>query len=301
MDVHWPLLGNQPFRELAKRRGYWPRGIDRPVSEWPQIAKNRLETYAKISDPNWVANERNLLRALEDYRLAYAGQIARADKEIGKILDTLREYRLWESTLIIIMSDHGDEFLEHGDFIHTGQLYEEIIRGVWVMHNPTLFPRPRKINYRVSLVDFVPTLLDLLDLPMDGLDFDGNSRLPLLEEPNSKEDGTVHGLLDQRAYVIDGDYKLIVNNDFGQQDHGAAQNPPAGPLELYNLSQDPGELNNLATKLPGVVNDLYSKLEHAFLKKGIQLWADSERAKKLRTQGISEETKERLKALGYVH
>lgn len=52
--------------------------------------------------------------------------------------------------------------MEHGDWTHTGQLYEEIVRGVWIMHNPKLFPDSQILDHRVSHVDLVPTLLHLL-------------------------------------------------------------------------------------------------------------------------------------------
>ncbi len=103
------------------------------------------------------------------------------------------------------------------------------------------------------------------------------------------------GVLDQRAYAIDGKYKLIVNNDFGKKDHGAARTPPAVPQELYNLKDDPREQENLAPRLPEVTDRLLIKLKRVFLEKGIRFWTED-----APSQEITEKTKERLKALGYI-
>ena len=173
--------------------------------------------------------------------------------------------------------------MEHGDWTHTGQLYEELVRGIWIMHSPRLFRNPVAVDIPVSHLDVLPTLFELLQVQEESSSFDGVSQMSLLtQEPTDGEDRFVFGLLQQRAYVFDGEYKLIFNNNSGKK-------------ELYNLKNDPEEQYNLSREFPEIVERLRVKLTHAFQKKGIQLWSTS-----YQSGQISNQTLERLKSLGYV-
>lgn len=76
------------------------------------------------------------------------------------------------------------------------------------------------VEKRVSMIDLLPTLLDLLYLEGNDLSFDGESQAPLLKKNLGEKGGLVFGLMDRRAYIVDEDYKLIVNRDFGKKDRG---------------------------------------------------------------------------------
>jgi len=309
--LHAPLVDYAEFREEAKsKRVQTPH---RPVSEWTQYAKDHMTKFDSMAlsnwkpDAGWDANKEGLLKVRDEYTLAYDAELLRVDKQIGIIMDGLRQYGLWDNTLIIILNDHGDEFMEHGDWSHTGQLYEEIVRGVWIMRNPKLLPTPGTIDTPVSHVDVMPTLLELLRFREDSRSFDGVSQLPLLKRMPNREDGFVFGVLDQRAYVTDGEYKLIINNDFGKDfgkgGIGPARHPPIAPKELYNLKNDPGEQHNLAKHFPLIVDRLHAKIKRAFMKKGIEFWSttpDQSEEVSNQSEEISKETLDRLKSLGYM-
>ena len=294
MDLHYPLRDFDKFLDEARSRGLKSGPEASPISEWTQEAVNILSGFGKRHIPGWKPGEEGLGKALSKYILAYEAELFRVDKQIGVLMENLRKHNLWDNTLVIIINDHGEEFAEHTYWDHRGQLYELIINGLWVMHCPKLFPKPVMVEKRVSLIDLFPTLLDLLHIEGNNLSLDGTSQAPLLKKNRGEKSGFVFGLMDRRAYIVDEDYKLIVNRDFGEKDRGAHPDPPLAPIELFNLSQDPEELHNLVDELPNMVDKLLIRLKQAFLEKGIRLWEGSQ------SNEVSEKTRERLRSLGYL-
>lgn len=294
MDMHHPLHDYEPYLEEARSNGNRSVPAAPPVSEWTEEAIDMLTEFGTRNIPDWQPGEEGLRRARQEYILAYEAELLRIDRQMGILMDTLRQYDLEEKTLVILVNDHGEEFAEHRYWDHRGQLYEAIVRGVWMMHNPNLFPKPAVVEDRVSLVDLLPTLLDLFGLKSGDTPFDGKSRISLLKKGDEGKDGFVFGVLDRRAYVIDGDYKLMVNGDFGKKNRGAHPDPPSAPIELYNLESDPEELHNLAEESPEIADRLLIKLKRVFLEKGIRFWEGDA------SEEISKETLERLKSLGYI-
>ena len=294
MDLHHPLRDFAPFLEEVRAKGSRPELNVPPVSEWTQEAVNILKGFASRHIPDWKPGEEGLRQALEYYILAYEAELLRVDRQIGFLMAKLRQYGLGENTLLILVNDHGEEFAEHRYWDHRGQLYQAIVRAIWIMHCPQLFSQPIEVKQRVSQADVLPTLIGLLRLKNKKIAFDGQSHLGLLKGKMEEKGGLLVGLLDRRAYIIDGDYKLMINGDYGKKVRGAHPDPPFWPVELYNLKEDPGELHNLAQEYPQIVDRLTIKLKQAFLEKGIRLWQEGA------SKEISPENKQRLKSLGYI-
>lgn len=294
MDLHSPLKQYAKFREKAKSKKISTNPL--PVSQWTEYAKKIMTSFFRGNFANENPTEENLLKAREEYSLRYRAILLRVDQQIGSLIDLLRQNNLLDKTIVIILNDHGDEFLEHGDWTHTGQLYEEIVRGIWLMHNSKLFSSPIVVEDLVSHIDVLPTVIDLLKFKSISQWFDGVSRTPLIKRKSNQKNGVAIGLLDQRAYIIYNDYKLIINNDFMKKDRGAARSPAHSPIELYHLKADPNEKFNLAQSEKDIVDRLFVKLKAELYNKGIHYWSSSKR----KTE-ISKETLERLKALGYIH
>ncbi|UCC39461.1 MAG: sulfatase-like hydrolase/transferase [Candidatus Aminicenantes bacterium] len=294
MDLHHPLRDFGPFLEEAQSRRNQAAPKYPPVSEWTEEAVKILTEFGSRAIPDWKPGEEGLRKALEEYILAYEAELVRIDRQIGVLIEKLRLHGLWDNTLVVLVTDHGEEFADHRIWDHRGQLYEAIVRGVWIMHNPRLFPGPKVVEERVNLIDLLPTLINLLGIKEGELTFDGKSRISLLKKESKGEDGLVFGMLDRRAYIIDGDFKLMVNGDYGKKNRGAHPDPPYVPIELYNIKNDPEELRNLVDESPEMVDRLMIRLKRAFLEKGIHLWESSP------SKEISKEVKERLKSLGYI-
>ena len=163
----------------------------------------------------------------------YDGEVAFVDQQIGRLLDVIREESEGE-TAIVITSDHGEAFGEHGLSAHGRELWEELVRVPWIVFSPNL--KSAHVKSRVSHVDLVPTLLDLLGVQAEDGELSGQSLLHAAEKPETLSKSIFIDMpagpynSDRQAY-IEGDLKLITTK--------------GAPVGLYNLASDPGEKNNL--------------------------------------------------------
>jgi hypothetical protein len=82
------------------------------------------------------------------------------------LIEHLRKQRQIDNTLIILVADHGDEFFEHGGIGHRHTLYQELVRIPMVLRLPSSLPQGRTVSGLVSLTDVLPTVLEVLDLPL---------------------------------------------------------------------------------------------------------------------------------------
>jgi arylsulfatase A-like enzyme len=117
---------------------------------------------------------------LEHVLALYDGEIAWTDLFVGYILAELQRLGLDESTVVMLLSDHGEEFYEHGLRGHRLTLFEESIRIPLIVRWPGHVPAGRQLKSQVAMVDIMPTLLDLAGVPA-GEDVMGRSLVPFFE------------------------------------------------------------------------------------------------------------------------
>jgi arylsulfatase A-like enzyme len=166
----------------------------------------------------------------------YDGEIHFVDSQIGRLLARARSLGLLDDAYVILSSDHGEEFLEHGRRQHAFAVYEESIRVPLLVSGPGL--SARRIAEPFTLLDLTPTLLELLDIPfVDGID--GVSRADLLRSGVTSAPRAVlveqyrHGSDElQKVALIDGSDKLILDLENNL-------------WELYDLDADPLERENI--------------------------------------------------------
>jgi arylsulfatase A-like enzyme len=113
-----------------------------------------------------------------DHVLAlYDGEIRLVDDHLAKLRRTLDELGVADRTIIVITSDHGDEFFEHGRKGHHRTLYDEILRVPLVIYVPGVKAVTPKLQMETSIIDIMPTLLSLVGLPVpagvEGADLSG--------------------------------------------------------------------------------------------------------------------------------
>jgi arylsulfatase A-like enzyme len=210
-------------------------------------------------------------RDLRHVNALYDGEIAYVDDELGRLFDALRRHDLFEDTLIVVTSDHGEEMMEHGSLEgHQWTLYEEVIRVPLIMHPPASgcmhgvsFGSARVIERSVSNVGVAATILDCTGEDSTGLpsltallrgDADGSS--PVVDE--LLLDLTVRHRT-RSAALRTPEHKLI--HTFG----GATQlyGKPAVGAEVDDLSaQDPGKTARLKARLDARLGTL-ERLEDA--------------------------------------
>lgn len=183
----------------------------------------------------------------------YDASVHYNDHAVGRLLDGLRERGLADDTVVVVLSDHGEEFHEHGNLGHAGvHLYEEVARTVGIVHDPRR-PGPRRISTPLSQVDIWPTLLKLAGAGHVPDGWAERGMAPLLDESAAASETPVfcHGQF--KVAMRRGRHKLIV----------ARPRPGGGRLlrlrfwlkmllqrklgsEVYDLEADPGETRNLA-------------------------------------------------------
>lgn len=183
----------------------------------------------------------------DEIRARYASEVAAADAAIGLLVDGLRERGLWENTLVVLTSDHGEALGERGMVGHVVHLYDELLHVPLVVRLPGDAKDERLARTAEGLVrhvDVTPTILEHLDLP--GLP--GTSGRSLFEDVERRLIAETHPPEAPRHLfaVRDADRKLIL--DAG-----------SGRFESYALATDPGELADLepaGERTLGGVDDL---------------------------------------------
>jgi arylsulfatase A-like enzyme len=241
---------------------------------------------------------RNNIVGLYDAEIRYTD-----DALIRPLLSQLKELGIYDKTMIVLTSDHGEEFFEHQSWHHTHNLYNETIKVPLLIKFFDSAHKGKRVERFARLTDILPTILDSLGIKGDGGFVDGESLLPLLRPGGEDSEertfiselgaGVVHNRLPKRVAVNLGPYKLIVNDEFPAASFGYFLHPPppVGRLEVFDLSSETGETEDLAQSQPARTRELFSHYQARY--------------KKLR-EGTAEETaidaktQEDLKSLGYI-
>jgi choline-sulfatase len=170
-------------------------------------------------------------------RRAYYGAVSYVDDCIGKLLETLKNCRLDQDTIVVFSGDHGDMLGERGLW-YKMSYFEASVRVPLLIHAPSLF-NPHRVTANVSTLDILPTLVDLAGTKLwPKLPMDGNSLLPHLQNRSGGSDTVFaeycgEGTIAPMMMIRRGAWKYITC--------------PADPDHLYNLDSDPLEKINLAS------------------------------------------------------
>ncbi|HHT9136334.1 MAG TPA: sulfatase family protein [Candidatus Wunengus sp. YC60] len=204
----------------------------------------------------------------------YDGQIRQLDDYMGLLMEKMKQWGILDNTILIITSDHGEELFEHGFIGHAStslnaKLYDEII------HIPLIIRWSKKVEHRivdelVQQIDVMPTILDMLGLPVpEGLH--GYSLLSFIRGKPMNNlrpvfcETILGGFQSTKEMeeiklrcVRTKEWKLIYTNTPGHDLNSEGVN--YGKYELYNLSNDPKEERNITENHPDVVKDLKKNL-----------------------------------------
>jgi arylsulfatase A-like enzyme len=213
----------------------------------------------------------------------YDGEIRYTDRAFGEIVEMLKTRGLYERALIVVLSDHGEEFGDHGGWQHGHSFYDELLRVPLLIKFPKGRIGPRRVSEQVEMIDVMPTLLDFLELPApEGLD--GRSLLPLLREPRDPDWASAdpYAISDRKASegvsVRTSQYKLVQMQ---------------GKRSFYHLEADPGETRDRYDPDDPTVREFVSALED-YLARRPAPGANRE-------AGVpASEVQNQLRALGYL-
>ncbi len=261
----------------------------------PMTGSSILTTKARKTAATWLSATCKLKTGITPRDLAhlvalYDGEIAHTDDHVGQALQVLRDMGLAEKTLLIIVSDHGEGFLEHGWILHGNSLFEELVHVPLILRLPGVIPAGRRIQDNASQVDVMPTVLGLLGIAapgdLQGIDLSRACR-GLGGLPDRVIFSETKGSLDNVSYlraVRWGPYKLI-------QQKGCL------PMPLLVVR---GGIESDAQKA-GLDDKERHKLEELLAEALASGPAPSGRPNRAATRlNIDEATLRRLKSLGYV-
>lgn len=221
----------------------------------------------------------------------YDGEIAYADQQLGRLISYLHAHNLYDSSLIVLVGDHGEGLGEHGEQAHGLFIYNSTVHVPLILKLPAEFKHPlRSVDQVVNTVDIAPTLTQVCGFPStDSSSFQGRSLLPLLRAASSsappREEGyseslyprtsfgwhSLHGIETERYHYIE-----------------------APREEVYDFAVDPGETHNLAREKPTLAATLRENL-HALEARYSRPAGRSQAAPTIDMERLRE-----LRSLGYV-
>ncbi len=263
MDTHTPYQPPRPFD------GYF---LDKKFPQLYRLTQYFLRLGERHDKSSW-----------DSYLLSqYDGEVAYLDNQLGKLFSYLKKIGIYDSSLIIVTSDHGELLGEHGLYEHHSYMYEGVLKIPLIIKFP-FNSRVGREKMIINLTDVFPTILSICDLPLP----DNISGKPFGNTPSSAVAELYSYVLGEHSVIYDEKYKYMVYKNIK---NGKEKNP-----ELYDLGKDPEEKENLAEKYPGVASAMQTKLE-----KWKSVHKKTYPASTKNSEPLSEELKDGLRALGYV-
>lgn len=293
IDPHQPYTPPQPYRGQA---ALWHRVKEPRAAEHAHFGSVDRAGFARLDQYAFIQATSGLpLRLPEDtlalVRSLYDGEVASTDAAIGSFLEWLKGEGLYEDSLIVVTSDHGEQLLERDWLGHTQSLHKEVLDVPLLIK----LPRGREGGARVQevyqQVDILPTVLSQLSLPLPG---------PLDGHPYPHS--TPFRAFFELDCGWDAEEMGQASTDYREVGHGLRDarwrmyhyEQSVKPMEfraLYDLENDPEETRNLATELP---------LEMLFLEAELARHREHRippRSEKLTT----EKAKGVMRSLDYLH
>jgi arylsulfatase A-like enzyme len=214
----------------------------------------------------------------------YDGGIRYSDDVLQGFFEDLRDDGLLANTLVVIFSDHGEEFLEHDGLLHK-VLYRETLHVPLIFFWPARLPRGFEVETQVPLMDLTPTLLELAGLePLP--QSDARSLVPMF---TGTDDGEVRPVFSEEPWVHKTPHRSFRNGEQTVYDHGNEL------IELFNTAEDPLETVDLSAENSEQALSLLSEMMAFLAGQNPLNQAPAETASELTDTEI-----EALRALGYL-
>jgi arylsulfatase len=227
---------------------------------------------------------------VQAHRDLYDAEVVGMDEAFGRFVDGLKQRELYDDALILFVSDHGEEFMEHGSWTHGHSLHAELLQVPLIMKLPGGQWAGTRVREPVQHVDLLPTILDVVGVAAAATG-SGSSLLPRLKA-DKRGTGLEAGVRftpiysskrDRGVSVVAGSWKLIAPR----------ANPLSLQVRLYNRAADPGEHHDLAPERPIVAGYL-----GALLRRQLRLTREPRTSEPV---VMDADTQRQLKALGYLN
>jgi arylsulfatase A-like enzyme len=263
----------------------WNQAFLDDSAKWKRIGLfNFLNRYGE--DYKFTPEEKDNIIALYDGDILYTDEML-----IKPLISHLKELGIYDKTLLVITSDHGEEFYEHNGWLHSNTLYEEILRVPLLIKFPGSEFKGIQIKTRCRSIDIMPTILDIASVKYDDNSLDGKSLMNLVLGKESKD----------RIYISDVAFKnilvpcpaLMASNRENLKFIFEKSKTGIKDIEIYNLEKDEREKKNLYPKLEKIGEEVRISLDE-YYKIRLKTKRNIENLKH------DEKMKEKLRALGYL-
>ena len=305
-EVHAPYLNPDFVSEVA------PKGQAKAIAErMHEIASAPLASLWPANFEWFGLQLKSDLRAHGAFNrdvceALYTGGVLAADRWLGRLIDALRQQGVYDRTILVVTSDHGEEFGDHTrEFwydMHGHSTYEEVIHVPLLIKLPGGYAGGTRVPTVVETVDVMPTILDVLKIVPSKNEMQGRSLAPLWASGAPREQDWVaftesSARPSEKKCVRTSRYKYIVHIDAATVAARGRKNLPDGPLSamLYDLRRDPGEHRNLLESNPtpqtlSIAADLEKRLRRHL----------AEQRGEAESAPLDTAVIERLKGLGYI-
>ncbi len=270
---------------------------------------NPAPKYTYLSAPTVGSNHKEQYKQLpqemvDAYIDLYDAEIFVFDLWFGRFLDYLKKQNIYDNSMIIFMSDHGEEFFDHAGWGHTHSLYNELIRVPLIIKLPQNRFQGTRLETEVGLIDIMPFILNYYDIPFDEKAVDGKDLMPVIRGKgrnriliSSLTSGFYIPSLPFKISRIENHRKIIFNLPYTEETLAFFRTPPPPyhQFEYYNLLQDPREKTNIYESRIAEIRK-YRELFEIIVQKGRNNLESKDKPVEFDKNLI-----EALKSLGYVH
>lgn len=251
-DTHLPYHAPPEYKEAVADR------------EYPEDDLTIDELVAPVEGSSWAQTVRRMADEMNcttggDITRQYDATIRYVDDAVGQIVSTLKAAGEYENTAIVVTADHGESLTEHDILYDHHGLYDPTVHVPFIVSAPGFEGREDAF---VQHTDFVPTVLDLLDLSYEPTAFDGHSLCPESRTAVTDRDA-VHmeeANTARKRAIRTAEYKLIKRLD-ARLSCRYCDITHAEDVELYDLEADPGEMENVVSSNDAVRTRLEAELE----------------------------------------
>jgi hypothetical protein len=205
-----------------------PEIVEHLLGHLKKQGPGSLFYYAHLLDPHFPYYRHR--EGPKGSREGYRQEVEYVDGFIGRIREAIRDHGLAQRTLLIVSSDHGEAFGEHGLHAHNKPLYEVMVHVPLIVEGPGL--EPRTVSSRVSMMDIGSTVLDVFGVPTPGY-FMGESLVPLLTGEKAKKHRPIFMSGPNSEALLFQDGIKVILRDRPRRE------------EVYDIDEDPREEKNL--------------------------------------------------------
>lgn len=247
--------------ELAKDRFIEPRGsvpeeakreVERRYRDYRQLTRVDYDAGRRPGTTDNTEEQRRALNRLDELRdtidRLYDATVREADARLGRFVTSLQDAGVWQDTLFVFVSDHGEELGDRGGWQHDQSLYQELVHVPLVVRFPRDWNSGGRVREHVGIIDLFPTILDVLGVDSPS-NVRGRSFLPLLDGPSDPIEPRVSAMRDneKKYYRPYKEARGDVNVMMRRGPWKGIWNAELDDVELYRLDEDPRERADLAS------------------------------------------------------